>query len=218
MNIKYLLAATLFLLSVQTVRAATCTNSYGSTVDCPSNKIMVDKTVRHPVTMTSFLQNITSVNTPYSVGAEVEYEIVVTNQSDVDYSQVLVTDILPLGVTYHGGRGTYTAGNNTLTYTLDNLKSGATDRSRFTAIVKNAAFFNNADLTCDGNKVQNYVKATAPNGDVDEDTANICVQTNVLGVTTLPVAGFEDWAAALPFVATGLAGLGLFIKGRKRRV
>jgi uncharacterized repeat protein (TIGR01451 family) len=201
------------------VHAADCTNQYGSSVDCPSNQLYVNKTVRDPITMTKFWENITSNHTPYSVGAEVEYDIAVTNQSNVTFSTVTVTDILPTGLVFKAGPGSYNASTNTLTYTLTNLGPGSanTVHSRFTATVKDASFFGNVELICDGPKVNNYVKVVGPNGQTNEDNASLCVQTKVLGVSSLPVAGFEDYIYILPFALSGLVGVGLMVKGRKKQ-
>ncbi|MEK7800901.1 MAG: LPXTG cell wall anchor domain-containing protein, partial [Pseudomonadota bacterium] len=123
---------------------------------------------------------------------------------------------LPSGLTFTGGPGTYNSTNRTLTYKLTDLKAGETVRTRFTAKVRDASIFGNADITCDGEKVVNHVKVTGPDGQTDQDTASLCVQTKVLGATTLPVAGFDDQAQTIAFAALGIVGL-LFLIATKRR-
>lgn len=194
---------------------AGCTNSYGSSVECPPNRLEINKKVRYPTNVNLFVENLTSNDAKYAPGDTVEYEIAVTNSSNVDYTQVTVTDALPTGLTFVGGPGAYNSANRTLTYTLHNLKAGETVRTRFTATVKDASAFGNAEITCQGDRVVNYVKVTGPDNQTDDDTATLCVQTKVLGVTTLPVAGFEDWVWILPFAIMGVLGLILMMAQRR---
>jgi uncharacterized repeat protein (TIGR01451 family) len=202
------------LFTAKTVLASgTCTNSYGSSVECPPNRLVVNKKVRHPVDMNLFVENLTSNDTAYSPADTVEYDIAVTNTSSVDYSEVTVSDTLPSYLTFSGGPGTYNATTKVLTFTIPDLKAGTTVHTRFTAKLANSDQFPSAnDITCD---IKNHVKATGPNGQTAEDTASLCVQTKVLGATTLPVAGYNDALLALPFAIAGLFGATMLI-GRKR--
>ena len=49
-------------------------------------------------------------------------------------------------------------------------------------------------------------------GEWDEDNTKICVQTEVLGVTTLPQAGPEDYLPLLPFALIGITGVAMLFK------
>lgn len=201
-------------LSIPKAFAQSCTNSYGSTVECPPNHLVVNKTVRHPTNMTLFVENLTSNDTAYSPLDTVEYDIAVSNTSNVDYSQVTVSDTLPNYLTFSGGPGTYNSTTRVLTFTLQNVRAGTTIHTRFTAkIAATNAFPAANDITCD---IQNYVRVTGPDGQTDDDTANLCVQTKVLGATTLPVAGFSDFASTLPFAAAAAMGALLLIQRKKR--
>ncbi|MEK7577459.1 MAG: hypothetical protein AAB492_02450 [Patescibacteria group bacterium] len=203
----------LTLILVPSVSAVGCTNQYGSTVECPQNHIVVNKKVRHPVNMNLFIENLTSNDTAYSPNDTVEYDIAVSSTSNVNYSEVIVSDTLPSYLTFDGGPGTYNKETNILTFTLTNLNAGTTVRTRFTAKVKSSTAFSQ-DLTCN---VVNYVKVTGPDGQTDDDTASLCVQTRVLGVTTLPVAGFEDYAFMIPFAVLAIVGSGMFMALKKAR-
>lgn len=221
MNIKQTVFSLVFGLTAVTLLAGSvsatgnCTNSYGTSVECPPNNIDVNKKVRHPNDVNIFVENLTSNDPRYSPGDTVEYEIAVTNNSNVTVNVVTVTDTLPTGLTFVGGPGSYNSNDRTLTYKLTNLKAGETVRTRFTAKVREASVFGNADITCDGEKVVNHVKATGPDGQTDQDTASLCVQTKVLGATTLPVAGFEDNAYVAVFGLIAIAGLFLIFKSRR---
>ena len=201
------------LFSMPQANASGCTNQYGSTVECPSNHIVINKKVRHPINMNVFVENLTSNDAAYAPNDIVEYDIAVSNTSNVNYQEVTVSDTLPMHLTFDSGPGSYNSSTNMLTYTLTNLNAGTTVRNRFTAKVKAATEFAN-NLTCN---VNNYVKVTGPDGQTDDDTASLCVQTRVMGVTTLPVAGFEDYAFVLPFAILALMGSVLFMALRKAR-
>jgi uncharacterized repeat protein (TIGR01451 family) len=209
------LVALLATAFAQPVIADGCTNQYGATVTCPTNNLSVNKRVRTPNNMYVFVENLTSNDPAYSPSDLVEYDIAVSNSSSVNYSEVTVTDTLPAGLTFEAGPGSFDRASNTLTYTITDLAAGATVHSRFTARVKDAAAFGNADITCD---VKNDVKVKGPQGQTDEDTASLCVQTKVLGATTLPVAGFDDHTQTLAFAAVGLMGLSFLILNKRRIV
>ncbi len=187
----------------------TCTNQYGNSVECPPNRIVIDKKVRQAQNAYAFVENITSSDAAYSVGSEVEYDIAVTNTSNANFPTVTVIDVFPEAVTFVSGPGRYEAATNKLTYEISDLKAGTTVHNRVLARVKDASFFKN-DLVCD---LVNTATATGPGGQSDQDTASMCVQTKVMGVTTLPVAGFEDYAYMLPFFALAVIGFGILAKG-----
>ncbi|HLD24631.1 MAG TPA: hypothetical protein VJB96_01810 [Patescibacteria group bacterium] len=191
-----------------------CTNQYGSTVECPPNQIVVNKKVRYPTNVNLFVENLTSNDTAYSLGDEVEYDVAVTNTSNVNFEIVTVIDILPEGLTFVSGPGRYEAAARKLTYEISNLKAGTTVHNRILAKVTDASKFPQ-DLNCE---VVNAVTATGPGGQSDQDTAALCVQTRVLGVTKLPEAGFEEYAFMIPFLALATIGFGLLYGGKLRRL
>lgn len=193
-----------------------CTNQYGATVDCPATNIVVNKKVRFPTNTNLFVENLTSNDPAYSPKDEVEYDVAVTNTSNVNFATVTVIDIFPSQVTFVSGPGHYEAGANKLTYELSDLLAGTTVHNRILVKVKDASVFpGQLDITCD---IVNNVTATGPGGQSDNDTSSFCVQTKVLGATTLPVAGFNDWMVALPFAAAGLMGMGLLMKKDRRNI
>ncbi len=210
--------SSLFLLVAATPVAAdgTCTNQYGATVDCPTSNIVINKTVRFPTNVNLFVENLTSNDPAYSPKDEVEYDVAVSNTSNVNFPTVTVIDVFPSQETFVSGPGTYEATSNKLTYEISNLAAGTTVHNRILVRVKDASVFPaNQDITCD---IVNTANATGPGGQSDRDTSSMCVQTKVLGATTLPVAGFDDWMVALPFAASGIAGLGLIIRKNRRKI
>lgn len=217
-TISLSLLTSALLMVVPTVLAdygetPTCTNQYGNSVECPPNRIVINKKVRQAQNAYTFVENITSSDAAYSAGSEVEYDIAVTNTSNVNFPIVTVIDLFPASVTFVSGPGRFETNANKLTYEISDLKAGATVHNRVLVRVKDASYFAH-DLTCD---VVNTVTATGPGGQSDQDTASMCVQTKVLvGAATLPVAGFEDYAYMLPFFALAVIGFGILAKGAIR--
>jgi len=212
MNAFKAIAATTLLSAALTVvphvfaDGETCTNQYGSTVDCPPNHIVINKKVRHATNVNLFVENITSNDTAYTPNSEVEYDIAVTNTSNVNFATVTIIDVFPNQLTFVSGPGRYEESTNKLTFELSDLKAGQTVHTRVLTKAKDVSVFPN-DLTCD---VVNTATATGPGGQSDQDTAQLCVTTKAV---TLPVAGYEDYAYMLPFITLAIIGFGILTKG-----
>ncbi len=209
-----LIAYSLFVIPMVFADGETCTNQYGSTVECPPNRIVINKKVRQAQNTYTFVENITSSDTAYSAGDEVEYDIAVTNTSNVNFPIVTVIDVFPASVTFVSGPGRFETSSNKLTYEISDLNAGATVHTRVLVKIKDASAFAN-DLNCE---IVNTATATGPGGQSDEDTASMCVQTKVMGVATLPVAGFEDYALILPFLTLAVIGFGILFAQKVRRL
>jgi len=186
---------------------ASCTNQYGSTVECPPNHIVINKKVRYPTNANLFVENLTSADAAYAPSSEVEYDIAVTNTSNVNFPIVTVIDVFPEDTVFISGPGRYEAKENKLTYEISNLNAGTTVHNRVLVKLKDVASFPQ-EITCD---VVNTSRATGPGGQSDEDTSALCVSTKPV---TLPVAGFEDYALLYPFIALAVIGFGILAKGR----
>lgn len=204
--IATILAASLVAVPQALADGETCTNQYGSSVDCPTNHIVINKKVRYPTNSNLFVENITKNDTAYTPNSEVEYDIAVTNTSNVNYQTVTVIDIFPEDTEFVSGPGRYDANSRKLTYELTDLKAGQTVHTRILVKLKDVSAFPQ-DLTCD---VVNTATVTGPNGQTDDDTASLCVTTKVV---TMPVAGFEEYAYMLPFLALAIIGFGILAKG-----
>lgn len=205
-TLAIILSATLVAVPQVLADGETCTNQYGSTVDCPPNHIVINKKVRHATNANVFVENITRNDPAYTPNSEVEYDIAVTNTSNVNFATVTVIDVFPSQVVFVSGPGRYEANANKLTFELSDLKAGQTVHTRVLVKVKDVSVFPN-DLTCE---VVNTATATGPGGQSDEDTSSLCVSTKVV---TMPVAGFEDYAYLLPFITLAIIGFGFLTKG-----
>lgn len=201
--LSFVAISSLLIVTPHVLADGDCTNQYGSTVECPSTNIVINKKVRFPTNANVFVENLTSNDPAYSPKDEVEYDVAVTNTSNVNFATVTVIDIFPQYVTFLSGPGRYEVATNKLTYEISDLKAGTTVHNRILVKVKDASAIG-ADITCD---IINTVTATGPGGQSDTDTSALCVQTKVLGTTTLPVAGFKDNLIIMAFAVIGMMGL-----------
>jgi uncharacterized repeat protein (TIGR01451 family) len=131
------------------------------------------------------------------------FRLTVKNASGETFDPVTVRDTFPSEMTFISGPGTYDVGSNTLTFTLEKVVAGESRTVEILAKVKSNV---SSGKSCFVNSA--HVSASARPAGAD-DTAQLCIQTDVLGATTLPVAGFNDLIAILPFAALGFGGITL---------
>ncbi len=186
------------------VYADTCTTQYGGTTTCTPADLIINKMVQNPVTG-NFVENLTASDPTFSPGSNVLFQLTIQNTSGQTFDPVTVKDVFPGYLTFVSGPGSYDSGSNTLTFTLNNLIAGETRTVQVMAHVNSL----DKSIVC----VNNYAEARDDAvGRFDSDTAQLCLSTNVLGATTLPVAGFADYLLLLPFAGVGLAGVALLKK------
>lgn len=204
------LAVLALAASAQAVNAQSCTTQYGNGqygVECVPIDVTINKQVKNPISLI-FVENLGPSDDKFSPGAEVHFKLIVHNASSQEWSRVTVRDTLPQYLTFEAGPGTYDKNSKVLTVELENLKVNETRKFEFLAKVEPANVFpSDKSLFC----VVNHAEV-AVDSRTDEDTAELCIQTQVLGVTTLPVAGFDSLALLIPFAGLGLTGLALIKK------
>ncbi len=183
-----------------------CTTQYGGETTCQPSDLTINKQVRNPGN-SNFVENLSSTDPTFSPGSDVLYRLIIKNSSGETFNPVNVKDVLPSFLTFVSGPGTYDSGTNTLTFQLNEVYAGETRTVDIMARVVNSSSFNGKSFVC----VNNYAEVRALNR-FDSDTAQVCLQNNVLGATTLPVAGFNDYLLLLPFAGVGLTGFALLRK------
>lgn len=211
------LASVALLATASIVSADSCTTQYGNgqySETCVPTELSVDKQVRNPITGV-FVENLVSGDAAYSPNSEVIYKLKFVNSGNENFGDVTITDTLPGQLT----GGTVVEAdkakikdekfeNGTLTFKLkDEFRAGTTVEVQIKAQVKDASVFTEAK-TCD---LTNTARIQSGNESGD-DTAKICVTKDVLGTTTLPQAGPEDYLPLLPFVFMGITGAMLLVK------
>lgn len=190
----------------QQIKAQSCTTQYGGTTTCQPADLIINKEVKNPLAGV-FVENLTATDATFSPGAEVLFRLTIKNTSGETFNPVTVKDVFPDFLSFKAGPGTYDSASRTLTFTLENLAAGESRSVEILAKVENKTA--SQSLFC----VTNYSAVSAPaRPSGDDDSAQLCIQTQVLGVTTLPVAGFNDLWLLVPFATLGLGGLALLKK------
>lgn len=186
------------------VMAQTCTTQYGGVTTCVPADLVISKEVKNPIT-SAFVGNLSTTDATFSPGSEVHFRLTIKNTSGQTFNPVTVKDIFPDFLTFEAGPGTYDASNRTLTFELDNVIAGETRTVELLAKVRDSsAFPTGRSFFC----VVNTGRAQALDR-TSEATSQLCIQTQVLGVTTLPAAGFEDVLVLIPFLTLG--GIGVLL-------
>lgn len=210
LNLSYIvLVSCLLSLGVSRVFAQSCTNQYGASVSCAPTDLTINKQVKNPVTGV-FVENLGTTDAAFGPGSEVLYRLTIKNSSGETFANVNVKDTFPSYITFVAGPGTYDKTTNTLSFTLTNMIAGETRTQEILAKVSDKnAFPAGRTFVC----VVNSAKVSALNRN-DDDTAQACIQVEISGASTLPVAGFDDLLLVLPFVGTALGGLVMLKKKR----
>lgn len=213
-SIRILTILSAFIIShlafgIGRVAAQSCTTQYGGATTCTPTDLTINKEVKNPIT-SLFVENLSTTDATFSPDSEILYRLTIKNGSGETFNPATVRDVFPDFVTFVAGPGSYDKASRTLTFTLENLIAGETRRIELLAkVYAKTAFPAGKSFFC----VVNSASVTAParpNG--DSDTAQACIQTEVLGAKTLPVAGFNDLMILLPFAGMGLGGLALLKK------
>ena len=208
------IVASAFILA-PSVSADMCTTPYGGTETCKESDLTVNKQVKNPTT-NIYVENLTTTDPTFVPGSEIDYRLIITNSSGETFSPVNVKDTLPPYVTeFIGGTPgvfSFDETNHVLTFQLANFYAGETRSFDLRFRVTSANNFPaGKSLFC----VTNVAEVHAINRN-DSDSAQACLQNgNVAGVTTLPVAGFNDFSLLVPFAGVALGGFAL-LKGKKR--
>ena len=212
MNQKFLALSTIGLIAgalmmVTPVSADMCTTQYGGTTTCSPSDLTINKQVKDPKSNT-FVENLTSTDTTFTPGTEIDYRLTIKNNSGQTFDPVNVKDTFPPYLTFVSGPGSYDSTNRVLNITMNNLIAGETRTVDIaTRVVDANQFPSGKSLFC----VVNVGEVSALNRH-DSDSAQACLQNGVLGVTTMPVAGVNDWMMLLPFAGVGLGGVALLKK------
>jgi len=189
---------------------------YGQTTS--SQSILIDKQVGKPVGVTKggvteveYVDNLTLSDTRFKPGAEVDFKIRVKNTSNVTLNSVTVTDTIPAYIEPIEGPGTYDSTTRIITV---NAGSFAPNEEKVyflkTQLYGQDKLPSDKGLMC----ITNYAKAYNDNTS-DDDTAQFCIEKEVIGVTQAPKAGPE-----LNFLLLagqmGILGVGVLIKKKAK--
>jgi len=180
----------------------------------PSYSILVDKMVSKPTDKKggsqtyTYLDNLSPSDPRFSPNQEVWFKIKVKNTSNINLNAVQVTDYVPQYLMPIEGPGKWNPDNRTITWNAGDF--GVDEEKVY--YIKMQVYDQNSlpsdkGLFC----VINKVVAKKENIAYDEDTAQLCVEKQVIGAKTVPQAGPEYGILLLAGNILGL-GFGIYLK------
>ncbi len=204
---KYLFSFIVLLLITLYVSHSTSYAQYGQYGQpAPSYSLLVDKLVGKPnqtkggITDYTYVDNLSPADPRFRPGQEIFFKIKVKNTATVKLTNVTVKDYVPSYLEPIEGPGTWDANTRTITWNAGDFNS---DEEKVyyikMQIYPQDKLPANRGLFCLVNKVGAYNQAS------DEDTAQFCIEKEVLGVTKVPEAGPAYGLALLAF--NGLAAI-----------
>jgi len=180
--------------------------------EAPSYSILIDKMVGKPsqnkgATEYEYFDNLSPSDPRFSPGQEVYFKIKVKNTSNRDITNVVVRDYVPSYLDPIEGPGSWDGNSRIITFNAGDFKI---DEEKIYYIKMKV--YDQANLPADRGLFCFVNKVTASSSSsYDEDTAQLCVEKQVIGAKTVPQAGPEMGVLILGLnVLT--AGLGLTIR------
>ncbi len=189
---------------------------YGQTTS--SQSVFIDKQVGKPVgttkggqTQIEYVDNLTLSDTRFKPGAEVYFRIRVKNTSQVALNSVIVTDTLPAYIEPIEGPGTFDSVNRIISFGAGHFSPGE-EKIYFlkTQLYGQDKLPNDKGLMCITNHVKAYNDIVS-----DDDTAQFCVEKEVIGVKQTPKAG-PELNLLLLAGQMGLLGIGITVKKKAK--
>lgn len=184
------------LLAQQSLAAVRCESQYGGGEVCVrTGELQIDKEVWNPE-HEAWLDNLGVGDYRFAPGEIIRFKLIIKNVGDETFDTVDVRDYLPTYLNHHSGD---------IEFKIEHLTAGETKETEFEAkVVSSDNLPDDKSLICIINS------AEAWSGDEkDKDTAQICLEKKVLGVTTLPATGVK--IGTLLFLTSLITGLTGFI-------
>jgi uncharacterized repeat protein (TIGR01451 family) len=191
----------------------------------PVESILIDKQVGKPqlksttttkggvviAPVIEYVDNLTPSDVRFQPGMEINYRIKVKNTSSVTLSNVMVTDKVPSYIEPIEGPGEYNENTRVISFNAGTFKPDEEKMYYF-----KMQWFAQDKLPADKGLmcVSNYARAYTNNAS-DDDTAQACVEKQVLGVKQAPKAGPE---MNIVLLLGEVSMLGLGFKLRKKLV
>ncbi len=211
-----IVVAAMFLGIAPTVHAQSCTNQYGGTQTCPSPFVTINKMVWSP-SGSAWVDNLDSTQpfVPADKDAKgetksvVKFLLKVTNSNPnrtYKAGEIKITDNFPYFLRLISGRGTV-EGSSVSFVNPEDIAPGETKQFTYEFQVKPSKEIPGPTSVC----MKNIGVVSGADTLGNEDKAQICFGD--IPAKQLPVAGFNDTALLIPFIA--LAASGLILATRK---
>lgn len=200
------------LFLVSSVKAQSCGGQYGSS--CYSYAIVVDKMVGMPgtsndATSYNYVDNLSVSDPRFKPDQIVFFKIKIKNTSTTKIAGMEVRDTVPSYLDPLEGPGSL---NSTTREIIWNAGDFKVDQEKVfymkMKVLPQANLPADKGLFC----VINFVKATSANA-YDDDTAQLCIEKQVVAGKTVPSAGPEF---GILLLASNILGAGIGIKLRKK--
>jgi len=200
------LAGAVLLSSKPALSAIRCETQYGGEEVCVKiGELYINKEVKNPDTGL-FVDNLflSDPDPKFTPGQEVTFRLTIKNTGHEKFDKVYVKDVLPEFVEFVSGPGSYNSASREITFDIENLEPDQTEEKEIVAKVVTAD-----KLPANKYCVVNYAEVKNDQ-ESDKDTAQICIEKEVLGVTTIPVTG-PDNLLLFSFLSLIPALSGLFL-------
>jgi len=190
-----------------------CQVIYGGGEICDEKiQFSLDKQVKSPSKGGVFVDNLQANDPRFQAGSNIDYKIIVTNTGDKKLSNVTITDTLPQYVTYVSG-GSYDNNSKKVTFTIKDLGKGDKQEVALTVKVDGNTLPADQSVVC----VVNQASAREDNGATAADSAQACIEKQVLGagpvtqvITSAPVKKIPEtgpeMASLLLLIPSGIGG------------
>lgn len=168
----------------------------------PSSQIIIDKQLK-PDDGTTWSDNLSADSHAFVAGEKVDYKLIVKNTGEKELKNVKVTDRLPDHLNFVIASDGYSRNGQEVTWTIAALAAGEQKEFQIQAQLDDSGQLGDLTDFC----ANNYAKAQAESGESDEDWAQLCVRTQVLGAKELPEAGAGLWLGAISGLTLGSFGI-----------
>lgn len=203
MNKKLTLTIILFLFLFSLNMKSVSGYEYGG--PGPSRQIIIDKQLK-PNSWSNWQDNLSAVLFTFIANDIIDFKIIVKNSGEDQLKNIQLTDYLPDYLNFLSATTGYTKNNQEISWKIDSLSAGAEQVYLIQAQVVGSDQLKDKGGFCLTNK--STVKTET--GEADEDTAEFCLESKVLGAQTLPQAGVNLWVVIS--ILIGISGLGLVFK------
>lgn len=178
-----------------------------------SKSIVIDKSIFNPNQTkggsNEYVDNFYSIDYKFSPNREIIFRLKVKNTSDTTLYGITVKDFVPSYLQPTQYVGDYNSDNRTISFNAGDF--GVNEEKTYTLkfkILSQDKLPNETGIMCPTNK------AEASNNEVyDEDTAQFCIEKQVVGVKEVPAAGPELGLGLLALQGLGL-GTGIWLRKR----
>jgi len=182
-----------------------CETQYGGGQVCvTTGQLQVNKKVWDPQGK-AFVDNLGITSYKFTADEEIRFQLEIKNVGDRTFEKVNVKDILPSYLEFSSGE---------ISFEIENLEPGESETREIKAkVVSLDRLPNNKSLVCEVNTVEAWADE-----EKDKDTAQICIEKKVLGVTELPPTGPQESNFFLPLLLVSIFPAIYFLKSSQKRI